>query len=214
MPKFFNRNLKYIRSKKNISQQELADKIGVDRSTISRWENEDMDATVEKALQVANVLNVPFPEFFSEDLTFDNAEIININPDTVMIPVLGVIKADIPIEAQENIIEYIDIPKEWTKGDKQFYGLKVSGDSMYPNYDENDIVIFEKSEDYQKANSKDCAVMVNGYDATFKKVLIQNENIILQPYNNKYDIAIYNKEQIEELPVRIIGIAREKRVRL
>lgn len=69
MAQFFNKNLKYIRKIKNISQQELADKLNIDRSSISRWENEDMEATVDKALQVAKVLDVPLPEFLATDLT-------------------------------------------------------------------------------------------------------------------------------------------------
>lgn len=74
MSKFFNKNLKFIREQKGISQQELADKIGTDRSTISRWENNEMDATVEKALQVAKALNVPYPNFLGTDMTEGNTK--------------------------------------------------------------------------------------------------------------------------------------------
>lgn len=38
MARFFNKNLKFIRQQKGISQQEMADKLKLDRSTISRWE--------------------------------------------------------------------------------------------------------------------------------------------------------------------------------
>ena len=40
-----------------------------------------------------------------------------------------------------------------------------------PKYQEKDIVIFEYTNDYIAANKKDCAVMVNGYDATFKSLI-------------------------------------------
>ena len=80
------------------------------------------------------------------------------------------------------------------------------------------VVIFEQSNDYQKANNKDCAVMVNGFDATFKNVTINEDGITLVPLNlnnqDHYSPTFYNKEQVEKLPVRIIGIAREKRTRL
>jgi len=69
MAQFFNKNLKHIRKIKNISQQELADKLNVDRSSISRWENEEMEATVDKAIQTAKILEVPFPEFLATDMT-------------------------------------------------------------------------------------------------------------------------------------------------
>lgn len=152
------------------------------------------------------------------DLQFDNADVAEISSDTIQIPVLGIIKAGKEIEAQEDIIEYIDIPKEWTKGNKKFFGLNISGDSMFPKYQEKDIVIFEQTNDYTMANKKDCAVMVNGFDATFKNITINEFGITLVPLNlnntDNYQPTFYNKEQVEQLPVRIIGIAREKRTKL
>ena len=151
-------------------------------------------------------------------MTFDNGELIDIDNDTIKIPVLGVIKAGTPIEAQENILEYIDIPKTWIKGGKKFYGLKISGDSMFPKYQPNDIVIFEQSEDNVKANGKDCAVMVNGFDATFKKFTLNDNGIILTPLNQDnqdgYQTTFYSVDQVSNLPIKIVGIAVEKRTRL
>ncbi len=218
MAKYFNANLKFIRQKKGLSQQDLANKIGTDRSTISRWENGEIDTPLEMAMNIAEILGISYYDFFGRDLRFDNAELIDLSTDTVQIPVLGTIKAGIPIEAQQDILEYIEIPKSWLKGDKSFYGLKISGDSMYPKYCENDIVIFEKIEDYTLSNNKDCVVMVNGFDATFKNVTMSENGITLVPLNlcnqDNYQPTFYTKEQIEQLPVKIIGIAREKRTRL
>ena len=127
----------------------------------------------------------------------------------IQIPVFGAIKAGIPIEAQQDILEYIEIPETWLKDNKQFYGLKISEDSMFPKYKENDIVIFEDSINYNmhSAINKDCVVVVNSYDATF----INEESIALVPYNTcAYDIKMYSKQDIENKPIRIIGIARKK----
>lgn len=218
MAKYFNSNLKYIRNQKGMSQQELADKIGTDRSTISRWENGEIDTPLEMAMKIAEELNVSYYDFFGKDLRFDNGTVIDINSDTIPIPVLGTIKAGIAIEAQQDILEYIDIPKSWIIGGKTFYGLKIHGDSMLPKYNENDIVIFEQNNDTNLANNKDCAVMVNGFDATFKNVTINESGITLVPLNlnnqDNYLPTFYSKEQIESLPVKIVGIAREKRTRL
>ena len=74
MERFFNKNLKYIRQQKNISQQELADKLNLDRSTISRWENDEMDVTVGNALLVANYFNIPIEDFTSKDLSTGNRD--------------------------------------------------------------------------------------------------------------------------------------------
>ena len=88
---------------------------------------------------------------------------------------------------------------------------------MYPEYKENDIVIFESTEDYTKANKKDCAVMVNGDDATFKNVTITPEGITLVPLNlnnsDDYKPTFYNRADIQNKPVKIIGIVKETRRR-
>ena len=155
---------------------------------------------------------------FNGKLNFDNAIPIELPKRIVKIPVLGTIKAGLPINAQQDIIEYVDIPEEWTRGGKEFYGLKISGDSMEPKYNEKDIVIFEHTSDFSIANNKDCAVMVNGFDATFKNVSISEAGLTLIPGNlnnsDGYKPTFYSIEQIEKLPVKIIGIAREKRTRL
>lgn len=71
MPTNFNKNLSYIRKQKKLTQGELANKIGVDQSTISLWEK-GMDLTVENAIKVAEALEVPIPDFLGRDLTKDN----------------------------------------------------------------------------------------------------------------------------------------------
>lgn len=209
----FAKNLKYLREKNNLSKSELAEKIGVNQSTLSRWENEENGATVDNALDLASFFNVTLADLVDKDLHFDNATFID-NEETVSIPVLGTIKAGIPIEAQEDIIGTVNIPKSWIKGGKRFYSLKIQGDSMSPKYNENDIVIFEFTNDVWKANRKDCAVMVNGYDATFKNVIISENGITLIPLNpnnrDGYQPTFYDPEQISGLPVKIIGIAKRR----
>ena len=209
----FAKNLKYLRETNNLSKSELAEKIGVNQSTLSRWENEENGATVDNALDLASFFNVTLADLVDKDLHFDNATMVK-NEDTISIPVLGTIKAGIPIEAQQNVIDTVNIPKSWLKGGKKFYALKINGDSMSPKYNENDIVIFEFTNDIWQANRKDCAVMVNGYDATFKNVVISENGITLIPLNlnNKdgYQPTFYDPEQISGLPVKIIGIAKRR----
>ncbi len=147
-------------------------------------------------------------------IEFDNMEAIDMDSNIIKIPVFGTIKAGIPIESQSDIIEYVDIPKDWTRGEKKFYGLRISGDSMFPKYQDGDTVIFEQSDDFESYNGKDVAVMINGTESTFKRILVNEQSIILQPYNTAYDIMMFSKEQVEQLPIKVVGIAREKRTKI
>lgn len=75
-----------------------------------------------------------------------------------------------------------------------------------------DIVIFEKTSDCE--SGQHCVVMVNGNDATFKKVIKSEAGITLQPLNSSYEPVFYSNEQIKKLPVTIIGVAKEIRRKL
>lgn len=214
MSNYFSENLKYIREKKGISKNKLGEMVGVNQSTIGRWETKEITPSIDKVEEVSKILNVPLPELLIKDLSFNNGEIINLDSDIIKIPVLGTIKAGIPIESQTNIIDYIDIPRIWTKGNKKFYGLKISGDSMYPKYSSDDVVIFEQNDDLTLFNGKDCAIMINGTESTFKKLIVNDNGIILQAYNSEYSPMIYTKEQVENLPIKVVGIAKEKRTKI
>lgn len=216
--------LKNIIIDKYGSIRQFAIKIDIPYTTVDSILKRGIDnSNVGNVIKMCKALNLSIDKLLDNkdnfiNLEFDNAQIVDVSSDSIQIPVLGTIKAGIAIEAQEDIIEYIDIPKNWLKGGKSFYGLKISGDSMYPKYDENDIVIFEQTNDYTSANKKDCAVMVNGFDATFKNVTINENGITLVPLNlnnsDNYQPTFYNNEQIEKLPIKIIGIAREKRTKI
>ncbi len=212
--KYIGSKIKEFRTRKNIGQEELAEFLNTTSQTISRYELGQRKTGNDILFDLAEYFNVSINDFFPPT-TFDNGELIDISDDTIQIPVLGTIKAGIPIEAQQEILEYVEIPKKWTAGGKKFYGLKISGDSMFPKYQEGDIVIFEQNEDKETYNGKDCAVMVNGDDATFKKVLLSDSGITLVPYNTaRYEMMMYSNDDIANLPIRIIGIAREKRTKL
>lgn len=69
---FFSKNLEYLRKERKMSRNELADKLNVNQSTISRWENGDMGVTVGNAYDVARFFNVSIADLTGEDLTVDS----------------------------------------------------------------------------------------------------------------------------------------------
>lgn len=205
------KNIKLLRKKQNIDQQELADYLNVPRSTLACWENNIRTPKLEQIVKIAQFFNVNLDIIYND---FNNIAPVDIDDDIVKIPVYGTIKAGIPIESQEDIIDYVEIPKSWIRGEKKFYGLKISGDSMFPKYDEDDIVIFEQNDDSSLYNGKDCAIMINGTESTFKKLLVNEQGIVLQPYNTAYDIMMFSKEDVENLPIKVVGIAKERRTKI
>jgi len=197
--------LKQLRERKNITQQELADDLKINQQQIARYENNQRQFKQDFLFTLANYFKVSINEFFPPT-KYDNAEpIIN----TVKIAIYGSIKAGIPLESQNDIIDYLEISKDIVK-DRKIFGLKISGNSMTPKYEDGDIVLFEQTNDIETYKNKDCAVMINGTKSTFKKVIINENGIILQPYNMEYEMMIYSKEEVEKLPIVILGKAIKK----
>ena len=66
--KYFYKNLKYLREISKTSQQQLADYLKVDRSTISRWENNEMDATIGYAIDISTYFDIPINYLLCYDI--------------------------------------------------------------------------------------------------------------------------------------------------
>lgn len=214
--------IKEKRIKKGYSLDDVVNKLGniITKQSLFRYENNEARMKNKIFKKICFALDEDPNEVWEEinnrflnNLTFDNAEYVDTS-DIIQIPVFGTIKAGILIESQNDITEYVEIPKSWVKGGKKFFGLKISGDSMFPKYDENDIVIFQQNNDLDLFNGKDVAVMINHTESTFKKIHVNEQGIVLQPYNSAYDFMMFSKEQVEQLPIKVVGVAVEKRTRL
>ncbi|MBD5542852.1 MAG: hypothetical protein HDR01_01055 [Lachnospiraceae bacterium] len=129
----------------------------------------------------------------------------------IVINVLGRVAAGIPIEAVEDIIDTEEISEDLTKTGK-FFGLQIHGDSMEPRMYEGDVVIVRQQED---AESGDIVIaLVNGNDATCKRIMKYAGGISLLSLNSKYEPMMFTDKDIIEKPVKIIGKVIELRGKL
>lgn len=72
MSNYFSKNLKYIREKRKLSQNKLAEMIGVNQTTVARWEDDNRTPNLDNAIDVSKVLNIPLPELIGKDLSKSN----------------------------------------------------------------------------------------------------------------------------------------------
>lgn len=221
----FANRLKKALEYNNMKPVELANKTKINKSLISSYLSGSFKAKQDKIYIIAKTLNVNEAwlmgydvdmdrEWIEDNLnldnvTIDNARYIETTTKTIKIPVLGKVPAGVPIEAIENILGYEEISIDMLKGGNDYFALKIDGDSMYPDYKTGDIIIIKQQCDCNSGD--DCVVMVNGDDATFKRVIKQDKNIILKPLNNEYEPYLFNEYDILTKPVRIIGVAIEVR---
>lgn len=145
-----------------------------------------------------------------ENLSNKSYNKFDIYQKNLKIPVLGSIPAGIPIELIEDVIDYEDISEEMLKGGKEYFALKVKGTSMWPKYLDGDTIIVLKQNDCE--SGQDAIVMVNGDDGTFKRVIKKDTGITLEPINQQeYNSVSYSNEDIEKLPIKILGVVKEIR---
>ena len=198
--------LKELRKKYGYTQQNIADKLNVQRTTITNYENGTSEPDINSIKKLAEIFNV------SIGYLLDSEENNKEKSKGIKIPVLGTIPAGIPIEAIEDILDYEEISEDMAKkGD--YFALKVKGDSMLPTIKDGDIVIIKKCDDAE--SGKICVIMINGYDATLKEIKKDpdNQGLWILPHNHysDYKPTFYSNKEIESLPIRIIGVAVEIR---
>ena len=214
----FANRLKKAMLLRNIKPIELSEKTGISKSKISSYMSGRYKAKQDGVYLLSKALNVSEAWLMGLDVPMErktskiDKNIQGLGQATekgAVVFVYGTIPAGTPIECIEEIIDTEEIPSDMLKGGKEYFGLKVKGDSMFPEYLDGDTLILLKQEDCE--NGDDCVVMVNGQDGTFKRVFKNENGIILQPLNNTYDPVSYTNKEIEELPVKILGIVEEIR---
>ena len=178
------------------------------KSHLSQYVNGKSNPDNEKIFLLSKVFDVSEAWLLGYDVPRNKIEINEEENQGIKIPVLGTVPAGIPITAVEDIIDYEEIPKSW-ENQWEFFGLKIKGDSMYPTLENGDVVIVKKQSTAD--NGDTVIVMVNGDDATCKRYERSDTGIMLIPNNNAYAPAFYTNEEIETLPLTIIGKVVELR---
>ena len=192
--------IKSAREDLKLTKRELAKRIGVHESSINKYEKGLVDIPLSKISELSRVLNVTEAYLMGWE---DEQKLQGLK-----IPVLGTVAAGIPISAVEDILDYEEVPQSW-ENQGEFFALKIKGDSMEPRMESDDVVIVKQQPD---ANSGDTViVLVNGDDATCKRLQKTDNGIMLVSTNPKYPPMFYSNEDIQTKPVVILGKVVELR---
>lgn len=195
-------NIRKFRKSKGFSQDYIAEQLGYKSyTTVQKWESGVSEPSLQKLHELANLLGVDVD-------TLVNAP----SPKTkgVKIPVLGRVAAGVPIEAIEDIIDYEEIPESMSRS-ADYFGLQIRGNSMEPKISEGDVVIVRKQDDAESGNI--VIATVNGDEATCKKIKKTESGLMLISTNPDYEPFIYSWEDVERIPVRILGRVVELRAK-
>lgn len=125
------------------------------------------------------------------------------------IPVLGRVPAGIPIEAVTDVIEEIELPGRFVGDGYEYFALLVTGESMFPEYRDGDVVIVRRT--VTADTGDDVVAMVGTSDATLKRLTVMNNGITLRPLNPSFEELLFSTDEIYSIPVTIAGIVVEQR---
>lgn len=210
--------IKKYRTDHSLSMDAFSERSGISKAYISLLEKnkhpktgKEISPSILCIKQAAQGMNMSFDDLFS---LLDGKVTVStdIEPKKstkgLTIKVLGRVAAGVPIEAVEHIIDTEEISEDMAKTG-EFFGLQIHGDSMEPRMYEGDVVIVRQQDD---AESGDIVIaMINGNDATCKRLTKYAGGITLSSLNSKYQPMIFSNEEIINKPVRIIDKVVELR---
>lgn len=175
----------------NLSHAEMADMLNVSLSTYYRWLSGESTRLKKTTIQkLSDVLECDVEEVIEETHRLK--------------PILGNVKAGYDLWADQNIEGYVEIGKaDAQKGD---YFLRVVGDSMEGSHIyEGDLVYVQKC---NTIASGQIGIVLIRDEATIKRVYYKDNLMILEASNPKYESHFFTMKEVEETPVKIIGLVR------
>ena len=192
--------LRYAMAKRNLAQVDVCKRTGIDKSLLNKYLSGTSNAKQDKISLLAKALEVNEVWLMGYDAPMQR-DIKNLK-----INVYSSVHAGIPTEMIDTVVDTEEISEEMLKGDKEFFGLKIKGNSMEPKYIENDTIIVERCNDVESGT--DCVVAINGDEAFLKKLIKEEKSIILQAYNSDYLPIIITNEKIAILG-KVVVISRK-----
>lgn len=190
-----------LRKSKGLTQKDIADHLGISRQAYANYESGNREPDIHTLKALSEYFQISIDGLLDNDTSRKKG---------IKIPVYGSVAAGIPVEAITDIEDYEEITEEMASLG-EYAALKIKGDSMEPRMTAGDVVIVRIQETIE--NGEIAIVMINGDEATCKKVMKTNDGIMLISTNPKYEPMFYSNKQIEELPLRIWGKVVELRAK-
>ena len=210
------KRIKELREDRHMSQEELALKTGyTSRTSIAKIEAGKIDLPQSKIVLFAKALDTTASYLMgweesdkSETAIPDNFDIITISEkDFAMIPVVGTISAGIGCLAEQHFDERELVYLPDLKGTKlkDYFYLKVQGDSMYPMLVEGDLALIRKQTSVDSGSY--AAVMIDSQEGVLKKVIYGSDWIELQSVNPMYPPRRFEGKDVTR--ISIVGLVKQ-----
>lgn len=183
--------IKDYKYRHQLTNEEIAQRVGVTKSTVGRWISGEVKRVQDETLQRMN-----------EMLGFNVEPILKGTSLHLKRPILGYVKAGYDMFQEENYLGEEEITEEdFYKGD---FFLKIQGDSMNGSgIMDGDLAFIKQCSTV--ASGDIAVVLIGGEEVTVKKIIKKPDMIILEATNPQVENRYFSKKEVAELPVQIIG---------
>jgi transcriptional regulator with XRE-family HTH domain len=218
-------NIKFLRKKHNLTQQEFADALGIKRSMIGAYEEERASPKMENLKAMASYFGVTVDELVSEKITdkyledrskrvekenelkAGNLRILSITVDAEDRENIELV----PVKASAGYVNGYSDP-EFVKELPKFHlpmlqggtfrAFEIKGDSMLPIYP-GSIIVGEYVDDWKGLKNNDTYIIISRNDGiVYKRVVLKSKefkSITLKSDNKAYEPYAMELEEILEI---------------
>lgn len=201
-PTIYAERLHQLRKERKISQEELGRLLGVQKTAIYKYEKGLTSIPQNKIAKICDIFGVPADYLLGRS---------NESPENIKkfikIKLYEKWNFNGPVEGKESEIGYEITKEEMKKGKDVFFGIKYIGESMSPFYMDSDIVIIEKTSDFN--TGQDILLTIGKSDAIIRKCSKEPNGILIKTTNSIFPAKFYNFDEMNSLPIRILGIVRQ-----
>ncbi|MCD8830260.1 XRE family transcriptional regulator [Staphylococcus gallinarum] len=201
------KDLKRLMEIKSGSVKAFSEEVGLAYTTVrSILERGIFNAKVENVIKICKGLDIKPEDIMGIEKPKAESSIETL--PVKKIPVVSKISAGLPIYSEENLIDYIYFATDKIDSNKEEFGLKVSGDSMDKIFQDGDVVVIEKDSTIE--NGQLGVVMINGYNATVKRIRYNGDQIILIPESNNpnHYPQVYSAKDEVKIVGRVVASQR------
>lgn len=207
--------LKNLRKSKKLTQQQIADAIGVSKTSVIYWEKDENLPKHDSLMALAQILGVTsnYLLYGKEDDSLDRNVTAPFPISGRLVPVISWVQAgtltaadSVPLDTQF---------KEWLppnpKCGRNGYGLIVVGESMSPDFRPGDKIYVNPDFQITDLKTGDLVIVacIDETEATFKKLIVESNGMYLEPLNPKWHERIIELHEGCKLVGKVVGLYRD-----
>jgi len=214
---FRSERLKEARKRKGLSQEKLAELVGVTRSTVAKWEIGDRAPKGDHLIKLSEVLGVSPSYFFEEHQPEWDKNASFVRGKVIPIPIYGEAQAgSFGGYASPTPEQYFPTPDVMLKGlpPERVFWIRVEGDSMRPMFQPGDLVLVADPSWYEVKEGAP-VVAVNGDGELTVKYYHhdrKNKMIVLEPANPSYKPILIPENKLHESEVLFFPIIAHTKI--